>query len=84
VPVVQHYVEKLEQVNAELQEEVAALELKVMSTNNRVKALEKERKAQEPPKPRDMFDAARRIAFVLSRAGMHVVDSKGKKVEPNS
>lgn len=79
-PVVQHYVAKLEAMNTALQEEIAALELKVMSTNNRVKALEKERRAHDPPKPADMGDAARRVAFVLSSAGMCIVDAKGKKV----
>lgn len=80
--IVQHYVTKLEAKNAKLQEEIAGLELDNMSTSNKIKALQKERKALQPPKEATTLEAARRIAFLFNQVGFHVVDSEGKKVEP--
>ena len=66
---------KLQTQNAKLEAENARLKA-------RVKVLESERKLHEPPTKTDLLDSARRIAFVLASAGMHIVDSDGKKVEP--
>jgi peptidoglycan hydrolase CwlO-like protein len=79
-PIIQHYVVKLEAKNAELEVVIAELELKNISRDNRIKALEKERKAQEPPSETDMLEAARRIAFVLNRGNYEFVDGKVVKV----
>ena len=59
----------------------AKLEAENFRLKTRVKVLEGERKLQEPPTKTDILDAARRIAFTLEMAGMHIVGSNGKKVE---
>lgn len=64
---------KLEAKNFKLEAENARLKA-------RIKVLEVAAKASEPPSKTDMLDAARRIAFTLASAGMHIVDSSGKKV----
>jgi hypothetical protein len=64
-----------------LQEQQASLEAKLMTASNRIKILEKERKPPSPPTPEDMQQTARRIAFVLSSAGMRIIDTNGKAVK---
>jgi predicted nuclease with TOPRIM domain len=75
---------KVRELTAEvkkLHNRAAQIEVKNLSAVARIKALEKEK---VPPKPKALseMEVARRIAFVLARAGMHIVDASGRKVEP--
>jgi hypothetical protein len=77
---VKKYVETLESDLLSLQENVAGLEAHLLAANNRIKILEKERKPPPVPTDRDQLDTARRIAFILARAGMKITDGEGKPV----
>ena len=67
--------------NAKLQKQSVALQVKYDSALSRIKALEK-LKVPPEPKPSDIIDTARRIAFVLNQGGFEFVDGKVVQVRP--
>ena len=63
-----------------LQSQNAKLEAEKFKLKARLKVLEAERKMHEPPTPTGRIEIARRIAFTLASAGIHLVGPDGKRI----